>query len=123
MSKPLAFIIEDNKDIAYIFAEAVGDAGFETEIMMTGKKAKDRLANSVPALVILDLYLPDIHGTELLELIRSDSRLAATRVIVATAEARMAEGLHEKADLVLTKPVSFFQLRDLASRLVRPFES
>jgi hypothetical protein len=38
-------------------------------------------------------------------------------VIIATADARMAELLHEQADLVLLKPISFIQLRTLAERL------
>ena len=53
----------------------------------------------------------------LLDQIRNDERLKDTRVMVATADSRMAEDLHEQADLVLLKPIGYIQLRDLATRL------
>jgi two-component system response regulator AdeR len=117
MSKPLALIVEDEEDLAYIFAEAAHDAGFETETIQRGDEALERLAVVVPELVILDLHLPRVLGTDILDQIRQDDRLVDTRVIVATADARRGEELREKADLVLLKPIGFRQLRDLAARM------
>jgi CheY-like chemotaxis protein len=116
MSKPLALIVEDNQDVALIFGEAVKEAGFETEIVSSGDRALVRLSEVVPELVILDLHLPQVQGANILESIRNDSRLDGTRVIVATADSRKAETLHERADLVLLKPIGYHQLRDLAAR-------
>jgi DNA-binding response OmpR family regulator len=67
--------------------------------------------------VVLDLHLPGTAGTDILKRIRSDERLNQTRVIITTADARLAESLEEQADLILVKPVSFSQLRDMALRL------
>jgi CheY-like chemotaxis protein len=67
--------------------------------------------------VVLDLHLPHLSGRDILDEIRHDERLTSTRVIVATADPRMAEILDEQADLVLIKPISFGQLRDLSARL------
>jgi CheY-like chemotaxis protein len=67
--------------------------------------------------VVLDLHLPHVSGEDLLAQIRSDDRLAHTRVMLATADPLMAESLRAKADLVLIKPISFSQLRDLSKRL------
>ena len=117
MAQPLAFIIEDDPKLANIFAEALRGAGFETEIIQEGRTARDRLAETIPALVVLDLHLPYLSGEDLLFHIRADKRLAETRIILATADPRMAENLREEADLVLIKPISFVQLRDLAARL------
>jgi CheY-like chemotaxis protein len=116
MNKALALIIEDNQDVAFIFGEAVKEAGYEIEIVPSGDKALARLAEIVPHLVILDLHLPRVQGSEILDSIRNDRRLDETHVIVATADSRKAETLHEKADLVLLKPIGYHQLRDLASR-------
>jgi CheY-like chemotaxis protein len=115
--KPLALIIEDDRKQATIFDQALRMAEFETEIIQDGKAALERLAATVPVLVVLDLYLPYVSGGDVLRQIRADERLAKTRVILATADHRMAEHLREKSDLVLLKPVSFNQLRDLAARL------
>jgi DNA-binding response OmpR family regulator len=117
MDKPLALIIEDSKDAGNIFARALQDAGFECEIIQTGDEALIRLVETTPAVVVLDLNLPHVSGTEILRQIRADARLAETHVIVTTAFSQLAADVEEKADVVLTKPVSLFQLRDLAKRV------
>jgi DNA-binding response OmpR family regulator len=117
MSNPIALIVEDDYDLSNIFAEALQAAGFEPEIIRTGDKAAARLASVTPDVVVLDLHLPGIAGTDILDRIRADPRLAKARVIVVTADACMAETLREEADLVLVKPISFSQLRDLSARL------
>lgn len=118
MSKPLALIVEDNIDLAAILASALQAADFEVETIHDGGKALARLAEVVPALVILDLHLPHLSGANALRQIQSDRRLLNTRVVIATADAAMADELRDKADLVLLKPVSISQIRDLAARLV-----
>ena len=117
MNEQMAMIIEDNEDLAIIFAEALQAAGFETEIIQDGETAIAQLETSVPRIIILDLHLPHVSGERILGSIRSDQRFDATRVIIATADPRMADMLKDEADLVLLKPISFGQLRDLAARL------
>ncbi len=120
MTNPFALIIEDDPKLATIFAEALQMAEFETEIVQDGKTALARLAATTPAVVVLDLHLPHVPGQDILAQIRADGRLAKTRVMLATADALTAESLRGKADLVLLKPISFHQLRDLAKRLRPP---
>ena len=117
MSKRSAMIIEDNEDLAIIFAEALQAAGFDTGIIQDGDTARARLQSCVPNIIILDLHLPYVSGEDILKQIRADERLVKTRVIIATADPRMADMLKDQADLVLLKPISFGQLRDLAARL------
>ena len=117
MADPLALIIEDDYDLSIIFAEALQAAGFETQIVRAGDTALMWLSSTTPKVVVLDLHLPRVAGTNILREIRDNERLAETRIIVTTADARLAETLREKADLVLLKPISFSQLRDLAACL------
>ena len=117
MSTPLALIIEDDEDLSMIFAAALAAAQFKTEVIQDGNAAAVRLAATRPDVVVLDLHLPNISGRELLEQIRGDARLTHTRVMLASADALMAQSMRRDADLVLLKPVSFSQLRDLAKRL------
>lgn len=121
MKNPLALIIEDDDDLSMIFSAALEAAGYEIEIIKDGNLAASQLAKALPAIVVLDLHLPHISGRGLLKQIRSDPRLKKTRVMLTTADALMAESLRGDADLVLLKPISFSQLRELASRL-RPRE-
>ena len=117
---PLALIVEDEENLAAIFAGALQTAEFETEIIREGDAAIDRLQQVIPAVVVLDLHLPNVSGAKILKTIRADNRLHKTRVILATADSLMADSLRAEADLVLLKPISFSQLRDLAKRLRPP---
>lgn len=118
MGKPLALIVEDELDISVVFSRALQAGGFDTEVIRSGDAALEWLSSSKPDIVILDLNLPCVSGPEILQYIRADKRLAKTPVIIATAYARLAEGVRDQADQVLFKPVSFSQLRDLSARLV-----
>ena len=117
MNAPLALVIEDDVDLSLIFSEALQAAQFEVEIISDGGQASTRLKDVLPVVVVLDLHLPNLSGEALLTQIRADARLAAARVIIATADPVMGEALAGSADLVLIKPISFTQLRDLALRL------
>lgn len=124
MSRMFGLIVEDDEDLSIIFSEALQAAGFQTEIVRAGDVALDRLATLAPNVVVLDLQLPRVAGMDILHYIRVEPRLADTRVIVATAHPHLAASLRDEADLVLLKPISFNQLRDLAAILssARPRE-
>ena len=116
-SKPLAFIIEDEDQLADIFTQAMKLADFETETIADGQKAIEKLANLNPAVVILDLYLPGASGDKVLAYIRNEPRLEKVVVVLTTFDSLLADNLREQSDFVLLKPVSFSQLRDLGIRL------
>lgn len=112
-----ALIIEDDADLASIFAEALKSAGYEPQVISDGAVAQRKIQETIPHIVILDLHLPHVDGSTLLTQIRADGALKNTIVIVATADALMGELYRDAADIVLIKPISFTQLRDLSSRL------
>lgn len=116
--KPLALVIEDDEDLAVVFAEAVRAAGYQPEHYQDGEQALARMAQVAPYLVVLDLHLPGMTGLQILGYIRSDERLKAVRVIVASADDRLAEKCRDKTTMVLLKPISLVQLRDLSKRLL-----
>jgi two-component system cell cycle response regulator DivK len=113
-----ALIIEDDEDLANIFAEALRGIGFTVELAADGKVAQERLRNgTAPFLILLDMHLPHISGADLLAEIKRDERFAKTTIIMTTADARMGETYGDQTDFVLIKPISFVQLRDLTNRL------
>lgn len=115
----LALIIEDDEDLANIFAEALRGVDFEVEHVADGKKAQERLMGGIPPyLILLDMHLPYVSGGELLtNILKKDSRFEKTTIIITTADARMGEAYGDQVDFVLIKPISFVQLRDLTKRL------
>jgi DNA-binding response OmpR family regulator len=122
MSKPLALIVEDDEDLASIFSEATRAAGYDVETIRAGDTAMSRLYEVTPFLVVLDLHLPGVTGPQILKYIRDEHRLNKTLVIIASADDRLADYNRDKATMVLLKPISFVQLRDLTLRL-RPMEN
>ena len=117
MPKPLAIIVEDDANLSRIFSLTL-QTNFETEVYANGNAAHMRIASVEPALIVLDLNLPGMQGQEILADIRATPRLAKTPVILCTADERKAEMLQDEADIVLLKPVSPMQLRQIAVRLV-----
>lgn len=117
MTKPLALIIEDDPKLGDIFSLSLQAAEFETELVTDGDMARTRLAQVVPHVIVLDLHLPHISGEQLLQQIRADHRLNDTKVMLATADSQAANYLQAESDLVLLKPISPTQLRDLAKRM------
>jgi DNA-binding response OmpR family regulator len=111
-----AFVIEDDEDLSQIFTDALNAAGFQVETICDGAVAQKRLKEATPYLIILDMHLPNVDGSELLAQIRADERLKDARVIITTADALLGDYHRDSADLVLVKPISFSQLRDLTAR-------
>ena len=116
MTKPLALIIEDDPQLNTIMSITL-QADFEIETYADGSSGLERLKQTIPKVVVLDLNLPGVPGKEILQNILADERLSKTRIIITTADERQAETLTDAADIVLLKPVSPAQLRELASRL------
>lgn len=117
MLENLALVIEDDLDLSEIFTRALETAGFDVETIRDGQIAQDRLGEVVPKVVVLDMHLPHVDGATLLQQIHADERLKDVRIIIATADAVQAEFYGDMATIVMVKPISFSQLRDISSRL------
>jgi CheY-like chemotaxis protein len=118
MDNPSILIVEDDSDVAELYSRVLAPSGLTIEIIRTGEAALARLAATVPAVVVLDLNLPpQVSGSDVFHHIRSDPRLAATRVIVVTGHPDLADAVRDQADLVLIKPVDVNQLSDFVMRL------
>jgi DNA-binding response OmpR family regulator len=117
MDQLVAFIVEDDADLSAIFAQAAQSAGYAVETFQTGDAAIARLAEATPFVMVLDLHLPGVTGPQILNYVRGEARLKDIYVLVTSADDRLAEYVRDKADMVLHKPVSFVQLRELIQRL------
>ncbi|MEW5829736.1 MAG: response regulator [Chloroflexota bacterium] len=116
---PLALIIEDDSSLSEIFQVAVEASGYETKTFVDGAMALVALQSETPDLVVLDIHLPKVSGLTILKSIRNQKRLDKSWVLAVTADSAAASSLRDEtgADFVLDKPVSFHQLKDLATRL------
>ena len=117
---PLALIIEDHDLMVEICRIALEHAQFEVEVVQDGQLALDRLATITPALILLDLHLPNVSGEQVLDYIRATEHLSRTQVILTTADIPRAKELQHRVDFILEKPFSFFALYELAKTLRFP---
>lgn len=116
--KPVALIVEDDTELNEIFALAIEEAGYTTQIVTDGEKALAELRELTPALIILDLHLPFVSGEMVFEYIKQEPRFDSAWVVLATADSHRAQQLQDQVDWVLLKPISFTQLRNLTQRLL-----
>ena len=114
---PHAIIVEDEESLSTIFRKAINMAGYSVEVFSNGQDALNRLEDSIPNLLLLDLHLPQVMGDEIIDTIRENPDFDETRIILATADARFGTHIESKADLVLIKPIRFSTLKKLAARL------
>jgi CheY-like chemotaxis protein len=115
--RPVVLHIEDNvsnrKLVELIAAQCPGVKLVEAETGVGGIELARELR---PALVLLDLRLPDISGEQVLHRLLADPRTAGVRLVLISAEARPVEAARlvaAGADGYLVKPVEVAQLREL----------
>src|SRR3954468_1159257 len=111
-------VVEDEQDIAMLIKHALersGDA--QVDIVPSGDEALRAATQSQPDLLILDLNLPVLSGTEVCRVMRAQPGTAHIPIIMLTArtsEADRVAGLDLGADDYISKP---FSLRELAARV------
>jgi DNA-binding response OmpR family regulator len=119
MIKRPVLIVEDDPDIAESLRYNLERDGLAASIAETGEKGFEAAldARNPPALVILDLMLPGMSGTELCRRLRREPSTRRTPIIMLTARASETErvaGLDQGADDYITKP---FSVREVMARV------
>ena len=112
--KPLILIVEDEPGIADTLQYALRTDGFEPRWCATGEAALQAAAAQVPALVILDVGLPDINGFELFKRLRERVDVPVLFLTARGDEIDRVVGLELGADDYVAKP---FSPRELVARV------
>jgi DNA-binding response OmpR family regulator len=108
MSEHCILVIEDQEDLAELYKETLGKAGYKVRNALSGEEGIAEFQASGADVVLLDMTLPEMHGTEVLREIRNTN--ASVPVIVITAEEN--EQLREQCERLgvhdyLAKPVNY----------------
>jgi len=110
-------IVEDEPDLAELVRFHLTKAGFATEVAHTGRAGLEAIRRARPALVVLDLMLPDLSGTDVCREVRADAKLRDLPILMLTARAEEVDrvvGFELGADDYVTKP---FSPRELVLRV------
>ncbi|SFI20666.1 MULTISPECIES: response regulator transcription factor [Microbacterium] len=107
-------IVEDEPDLAEPLAYLLRREGFEVDIAEDGPSALDAFATRGADIVLLDLMLPGMPGTEVCRVIRSTSTTPIIMLTAKDSEVDIVVGLELGADDYVTKPYSS---RELLARM------
>src|SRR5438128_1342474 len=107
-------VIEDEEALADSVRYNLEREGYAVTLAPDGRRAIERFRAEAPALVILDLMLPEMSGLDVCRMIRAESDVPIIIVTAKDAEADKVTGLELGADDYVTKP---FSVRELVSRV------
>jgi DNA-binding response OmpR family regulator len=126
MPHPEALVIDDDEDMNRMMGAYAQLSGFKYRSATTGQGGLDEVRRSAPAVVLLDVMLPDVDGFEVCRQLKSDARTRGVPVILITAltdpESR-GRGTKAGADDYLAKPFDPDQLMKSVMAFGRPRQS
>ena len=103
-----ALVVDDSRAQAMATEMALNSAGIVTRTLMQPGAVMAHLAEFVPDLIILDMYMPECIGTELAKVIRQHERYVSVPIIYLSAEDdldKQLDAMSEGGDDFLTKPI------------------
>jgi len=109
-------IVDDEPNIVISLEFLLKREGFTVSVARDGEEGLAAIRAQHPDLVVLDVMMPKLDGYAVLQAVRADPQLAATRILMLTAKGREAEqkkGLTLGADAYMPKP---FSTHDLIAR-------
>lgn len=115
--KTKILVVDDEPDALEVLGFKLKEAGFTPIFAKDGTRAIAAAREEHPALIVLDLMLPEIDGLEVCKVLRRDSSTASIPIIMLTARAAEMDrviGLELGADDYVTKP---FSPRELVLRV------
>jgi DNA-binding response OmpR family regulator len=124
--KRKVLVVDDEKDIVDLVAYNLNRNGYETLVAYNGNQALDIAKKSSPDLIILDLMLPGIDGTEVARRLKAESQTANIPIVMLTAkgeETDVVVGLTLGADDYVTKPFSIKVLLARVGSVMRRAEA
>jgi two-component system KDP operon response regulator KdpE len=107
-------VVDDERRMVGFIRLNLEQDGFEVIEAYNGTEALDRLRDSLPDLILLDVMMPDIDGFEVLRMIREISQVPVIMLTAKGEEDDKVKGLELGADDYVTKP---FSPRELVSRV------
>jgi two-component system phosphate regulon response regulator PhoB len=115
--KPKILVVDDEPDALEVLGFKLKEAGYTPVFAKDGARALTLARDEHPALIVLDLMLPEVDGLEVCKILRRDTTTAGIPIVMLTAKAAEMDrvvGLEIGADDYVTKP---FSPRELVLRI------
>lgn len=116
-------IVDDREQNRYILCRVLQQAGYRCEHASSGREAIEKAATALPALIILDVHLPDMSGYQVCRQLKNDAQTAHIPVLQISASfvsgEEKAKALEAGADGYLTHPIDGVVLIATVQSLLR----
>lgn len=112
MSATRVLVVEDDPSVRGLLHTLLSAEGYDVATASDGLAGLVKATSTHPALVLLDLMMPDLGGVRVLEELREDPELAGTPVIVVTGKVDAVPGIRALlgAGSVFVKPFAVAEL-------------
>src|SRR4029434_1986008 len=115
-------IVEDNSDLAQLWAFCLSDAGYETSRAGNSAQAISKALAERPNLIITDLYLPDMNAVDATVILKQDPATSGIPIVVLTAMTLgdwKTKALKAGVAKYLIKPVSPLELTEVIRTILQ----
>jgi len=114
-----ALIVDDDEHTRLIYERILKHAGFEVLLASDGAQALDMLENGAADVVFLDILLPKVNGTVVLDYIKNAPRLDNLYVVIVSAHNRFERSAEiQRANEFFVKPVRPVEIEEVAQRAI-----
>lgn len=123
MNQKKVLIVDDELSILVPLKFLLEKNNYLVDLAQSGKDALDKISQSIPDLILLDIMLPDLDGYEIFQMIRENPDWDKIKVIYLSAKNRdvdIAKGLNLGVDAYVTKPFSNAELLEKIDLLISP---
>ncbi|MDF1678945.1 ATP-binding protein [Ponticaulis sp.] len=114
--RPVVLVIDDDADVHELLSRDLQTIGFDLHHARTAEQGLQKMRQSQPAAVVLDVHLPGKTGMELLHDVRASADLKDVPVIIHTVDSERAKFIKAGANAYLCKPAS---REDMVAEVVR----
>ncbi len=114
-------IIEDDRFNRRLYCDLLETEGWAVEAVSSARAGLDAAQASCPAIVVMDLELPDMDGVQATRALRADERTAEVPILIVSAHAQQdhaARASEAGADGFLRKPLAFNEFVETLRRLL-----
>lgn len=118
-SPPRVLVVEDDPNVRGLLQTLLSSEGYEVVTASDGLAGLVKLSSAKPALMLLDLMMPDLGGVRVLEELRADPTLSDVPVIVVTGKVEAVPGLRDVLgdNNVFVKPFGVTELLDRVAEI------
>lgn len=116
MSK-VALVVDDSMLIRYSVCRFLEERGFAVEAATNGAEALEMLTRLHPALIVTDMRMPKMSGSELITALKSKPETSGVPIIIVAAEAGGSDKSEKRADFAIYKDI------DIDSQLAKALDA